>query len=76
MENIVDPSDDIIQASLAANGGQPVKAKGWKWARDRSDIVVSADLGWGRRLVFTLQDGATTPRIAVAHGLLGSRRVR
>lgn len=71
-----DPSDDLIQAVLAANGGEPPKAKGWKVAQDASDQVGEVDLGWTRRLVVTVPHGETRPRTAVLHSMLGAKRVR
>ncbi len=71
-----DPADDLIQAALAANGGEPPKAKEWRTAQDASGTVVELDLGWTRRLVFTVLHGETRPRTVVAHSVLGSRRTR
>lgn len=71
-----DPSDDLIQAVLAANGGEPPKAKGWKVAQDAMDQVGEVDLGWTRRLVVTVPHGETRPRTAVLHSVLGAKRIR
>ena len=71
-----DPADELLQAALAANGGQPVHNKGWRTARDASHTVAELDLGWTRRLVFTVSHGDTKPRTVVRHSLLGSRRKR
>lgn len=71
-----DPPEELIQAALAANPGQPVKAKGWRTARDASGTVVELDLGWTRRLVFSVLHGDTKPKTVVQHSLLGSKRRR
>jgi len=76
LEIVADPADDLIQAALAANGGEPPKAKSWRTARDASGSVVELDLGWTRRLVFTVPHGEVKPRTVVTHSLVGSRRVR
>ena len=72
----VDPSDDLIQAALAANGGKPPKAKRWRTARDATGTVVELDFGWTRRLVFSVLHGDLKPRTVVQHSLLGAKRLR
>ena len=71
-----DLGDDLIQAALAANNGEPLKAKQWRTARDATATVVEADLGWTRRLVFTVRHGGLRPQTVVQHSLLGSKRLR
>ena len=75
LEVTADPPDDVVQAALAANGGEPVKAKSWRTARDATATVVELELGWTRRLVFTLPHGELRPRTVVAHSALGSKRL-
>ena len=76
LEDVPDPADDLIQASLAANGGEPPSAKAWRTAQDASGTVVELDLGWTRRLVFTVPHGETKPRTVLHHSVLGAKRVR
>lgn len=76
LAEMADPSDDLIQAALVANGGEPPKAKGWKVAQDASGKVVELDLGWTRKLVFSVLHGEVKPRTVVMHGLLSVKRVR
>lgn len=76
LEETADPADDLIQASLVASGGEPPKAKGWRTAQDASGTVVELDLGWTRRLVFSVQHGEMRPKTALQHSVLGTRRVR
>lgn len=76
LEILADPADDLIQAGLAANGGEPPKAKSWRAARDATSTVVELDLGWTRRLVFTVPHGETKPRTVVQHSLMGAKRLR
>jgi hypothetical protein len=76
LEEIADPPDDLIQAALAANGGEPPKVKAWKAARDDSGAVVELDLGWTRRLVFTVPHDEVKPKTVVQHSMLGARRLR
>lgn len=76
LEEIADPPDDVIQAALAANGGEPPKVRTWRMARDVSGSVVELQLGWTRRLVFTVPHGETKPKTVVQHSMLGSKRLR
>ncbi len=76
LEDLADPPDDLIHAGLEANGGAPPKARGWKAARDATATVVELDLGWTRRLVFTVPHGETRPRTVIQHSMVGSRRLR
>ncbi|HEU5169433.1 MAG TPA: hypothetical protein VFU46_02785 [Gemmatimonadales bacterium] len=71
-----DPADELVQAAIAANGGEPPKAKAWKTARDASGTVVELDLGWTRRLVFGVPHGEAAPATVVQHSMLGSKPVR
>ena len=76
LEPVADPGDDLIQAALAANNGEPPKGKQWRTARDKAGTVVEIDLGWTRRLVFTIRHGELRPQTVVQHSLLGSKRLR
>jgi hypothetical protein len=71
-----DPANDLIEASLIANGGEPPKAKSWKVAQDASGKVAELDLGWTRRLVFSVLHGDVKPRTVVQHSLVGTKRMR
>jgi len=72
---VADPADDLIQAALAANGGEPPRVKTWRTARDASGTVAELDLGWTRRLVFTLAHGELKPKTVVQHSMLGAKRL-
>src|SRR5690606_13041074 len=76
LEETADPADDLIQVALAANGGEPPKAKVWRTARDAFGTVVELDQGWTRRLVFSVAHGEVKPKTVVQHSMLGSKRVR
>lgn len=67
-----DPGDGLLLAASAAQGG---RARGWRTARDATHTVFELDLGWTRRLVLAVAHGADRADVAVAHSLLGSRRV-
>jgi hypothetical protein len=71
-----DPPDDLLHAAIAANGGQPVAARGWRTARDASDTVVELNLGWTRRLVFVVAHGDTKPSRVIQHSFFGASRRR
>jgi hypothetical protein len=73
---VVDPSDRLIAAAIAANHGEPLKGKTWRKATDDTHDVVEIDLGWSRRLVFAVRHSDTTPEFVMRHSLLGSSRVR
>jgi len=76
LEETFDPADDLVQAALVANGGEPTKAKSWRTARDATATVVELDLGWTRRLVFTLPHGELRPKTVLQHSATGTRRLR
>ncbi len=76
LEETAQPGDDLIQASLTATGGALPKAKRWRTARDAFGTVVELELGWTRRLVFTVPHEEVKPRTVVQHSLLGSKRLR
>jgi len=69
-----EPSDALISAGITANGGEPATAKSWRTARDASHTVVELDLGWTRRLVFSVRHGDTVPQHVVRQSLFGSRK--
>jgi hypothetical protein len=69
-----DPSDALISAGITANGGEPAQAKSWRTARDASHTVVELDLGWTRRLVFSVRHGDTVPQHVVRRSLFGARK--
>ena len=75
-EELADPDDDLIAAALEANKGEPPTAKRWRSARDARHTVVELDLGWRRRLVFSVLHGESRPATALYHSLLGSERRR
>ena len=66
----------MIEAGLVANGGEPPKVKQWRSAQDASGLVVEMEMGWTKRLVFTLLHGDVKPKTVIQHGLMGSRRLR
>lgn len=76
LEPITDPADELIAAAVAANKGEPPKAKAWRAARDARDTVVELDLGWKRRLVFAETHGESRPVTAVYYSLFGTERRR
>jgi hypothetical protein len=68
-----DPDDALLRAAIAVlgDGGRP---KSWKVSRDPTHRVVELDMGWTRRVVFTVRHGAEQPEGVMRHSLLGSRR--
>lgn len=70
-----DPSDSMLAAGnqLFERAG---KAKRWKSARDATHTVVEADLGWTRRIVFSLRHADNALEYAMARSALGSRRLK
>ncbi len=75
LSDATDIPDDLLAASLAANGGQSVRARAWRVGRDAGHRVVEADLGWTRRIVFTVAHGDLRPSSVMRHSLFGARRV-
>jgi hypothetical protein len=69
-----DPTDALISAGITANGGEPAQAKSWRTARDAAHTVVELDLGWTRRLVFSVRHGDTVPQHIVRRSLFGARK--
>lgn len=67
-------SDGIIVAanSLFENAG---RAKRWRVARDARHTVVEADLGWTRKVLFTLRHGDQRAEYAYVKSALGSRKL-
>jgi len=76
LEETYDVGDDIFAASITANDNQPMKVKGWRLARDAQHKVVEADLGWTRKVVFTVRHGDSKADTVVKHSMMGSRVVR
>jgi len=76
LEETYDVDDEIIAASLSANEGQPMKVKGWRMSRDAHHRVVEADLGWTRKVLFTVRHGDSKPDTVVRHSVMGTRVVR
>lgn len=70
-----DPEDRLITAVLAANGGEPPKAKAWRTARDGTHTVVELDLGWTRRLVVAVRHGESRADVGVRRAVWGRGRV-
>lgn len=75
LELVSDPDDDVITAAIAANDGEPVKARSWRVNQDASHRVVEVDLGWTRRLVFTVAHELAEPSTVVRRSVFGSRRI-
>ena len=73
---VADLEEDLILAAVAANGGEPAKAKEWRVAQDAGGKVVQLDLGWTRRLTFTVQHGDAQPQTVVRQSLMGRKRIR
>lgn len=71
-----DPEDRVIQAAVAAREGSEARPKSWRAARDATHLVVELDLGWTRRVVFTVRHGDSAPDGGMAHSLLGSRPLK
>jgi hypothetical protein len=69
-----DPEDELIAAAIIANKGEPAKARTWRTARDTRDTVVELDLGWRRKLVFTVPHGESKPGTAIYSSLFGVER--
>jgi hypothetical protein len=76
LEDLADPDDSLQSAALEANKGEPPAAKRWRSARDGGHTVVELDLGWRRRLVYSVRHGEARPATAVYHSLFGSERRR
>jgi hypothetical protein len=72
----VDPPDLLITAAIEANGGEPPTAKAWRSARDATHTVVELDLGWTRRLVFSVRHGDNVPQHVMRRSILGGRKQR
>jgi len=69
-----EPPDSVVAASVAANGGEPLKGGDWRVARDAGHLIAEVALGWSRKLVFSVRHGETTPDTVVRHSVLGSSR--
>jgi hypothetical protein len=68
------PSDAVIDAAVAVLGSRPTP-KQWKTARDATHTVVELDLGWKRRVVFTVRHDDNVASGGRAHSITGSRPV-
>ena len=66
-----EPADTVLSAAVRANKGEPPKAKAWRTSRDATHTIVELDLGWTRKLVFTLRHGDVVPDTTMRHWLLG-----
>jgi hypothetical protein len=66
-----DPEERLITAVLAANRGEPPKAKGWRTARDGTHTVVELDLGWTRRLVVAVRHGESRADVGMRRAVWG-----
>lgn len=69
-----EPPDSVVAASVAANGGQPLKGGDWRVARDAGHLIAEVALGWSRKLVFSVRHGESVPDTVIRHSLLGSSR--
>ena len=58
-------------AATVVDGGRP---KSWRVARDATHRVVELEMGWTRRIVFSVRHGSERPESVIRHSLLGSRR--
>jgi hypothetical protein len=76
MADLTDPAESILAAAIIANGGEPPNGKFWMIGRDVMHDVVDVDLGWSRRLVFSVRHSDNVPEFVMRHSLLGSSRVR
>lgn len=76
MSDATDPAESILAAAIVANGGEPPVAKFWMIGRDAMHDVVDVDLGWSRRLVFSVRHSDNVPEFVMRHSLLGSSRER
>ncbi|MGH7554509.1 MAG: hypothetical protein ACREMQ_16005 [Longimicrobiales bacterium] len=66
----VDPPDEVVTAAARITGDR--KAKQWWIARDGGRFVVQLDLGWTRRIVFTVPHGSATAARVIRHTMFGS----
>ena len=71
-----EPTDEIIQAAMQANNGEPPAAKSWRTSRDATHTVVELSHGWMRRTVFTVRHGDTKAETVMRHSPFGARRRR
>ncbi|MEW5849444.1 MAG: hypothetical protein AB2A00_11555 [Myxococcota bacterium] len=74
-EEVADPSDQLIAAATTALGERR-KVNRWRAARDATHVVVDLDLGWTRRVVFTVRHGDDQPETVVKHSMFGQTRMR
>jgi hypothetical protein len=66
-----DPPAAVVSAAAALLGG--ATASKWKIASDAEHTVVEVDIGWKRRVVFTLRHGESESNGGKNHTLVGSK---
>jgi hypothetical protein len=69
-----DPTDQLISAAAGLLGSRTAP-KRWKVARDGGDTVVEVDLGWTRRVVFTVRHGDNVASGGRTHSVVRSRGI-
>jgi hypothetical protein len=74
LEPAPDPPEEVITAAAAIPGEH--KARAWHIARDGARFVVQLDLGWTRRIVFSVPHGSATAVRVLRHSMFGSSRLR
>jgi hypothetical protein len=67
-----DPPDEVLAAAAALDGDRKVKQ--WHVARDGARFVVQQDLGWTRRIVFSVPHGSSEAVRVLRHSLFGAVR--
>ncbi|HEX6533586.1 MAG TPA: hypothetical protein VF041_03260 [Gemmatimonadaceae bacterium] len=63
------------QRSAPSPAGDTLPTR-WRLSRDATHTVVELDLGWTRRLVFTVRHGDARAETVVRHSVLGGRVVK
>ena len=75
LATIAEPPEHVVAAARAVTGaGAPRASRAWRIARDKSHLVVELDLGFRRKVVFTVRHGDKVPDSVVRHSLLGAKR--
>jgi hypothetical protein len=67
-----DPPDELV---TAAAGLTSTRVRGWQVARDAVRHVVQLDLGWTRKIVFSVWHGSSEASQVMKHSVLGSSMV-